>query len=164
MPSEGDRSFLRSDPARRRVRGDDFVGRALRFISENPDDPTLKEMMILLDHIEEELPRNRPLHDDEIIRLILLVASAFLDAAKTPSQKYHRIHGLARFLVFVLGPRVEAQDDEYLSERFDSLSEQLHDLEGISIEYGPANPRMIALFEGFMELASCLGLSQSPEY
>ncbi len=140
------------------------MGRASRFISENPDDPSLKEMLLLFDQIEEDLPANRPLHDDEIIRRMLQFSPAYIEAAKNPVQKYHRLHGMARFLVFVLGPRVEAQDDEYLDERFDSLRGQLYDLEGIGIEYGPANPRMIWVLDGLTELASCLGLAQSAEY
>ena len=88
----------------------------------------------------------------------------FIQQSAGVSEKHLRLMGISHLLANMLRPSVEMTEDEYITTRFEELTERLACLERVDVTNPSLDNRLTAVYRGFVELAGTLGLAAFDDY
>jgi hypothetical protein len=83
----------------------------------------------------------------------------FVQQSVDVKEKHLRLMGISHLLANLLRPAVETTEDEYITSRFEELTERLSCLERVDMTNPSLDNRLTTVYRGLVELASALGLS-----
>jgi len=131
----------------------------LKGMDQGPASHAMREARSLLDYAEEIIAPDLPEAEDLYARLAISRTIPFIAEAAYPAQKHLRLMASAHILTNILRSEIESTDEEYATAQFEELESDLANLEGVDITNPSIDNRLLAIFEGLMELASAFGLT-----
>jgi len=113
----------------------------------------------LLDYVQATIPPEQA-EDMAVVQDQLVSRSVpFIQRTGDRSERHLRLLGVSHLLVSLIRPAVVRTEDEYITSRFEDLSDRLMSLEKVEEANPQVDHRLTAIYQGLVELASALGLS-----
>ncbi len=88
----------------------------------------------------------------------------FIQQSADGAEKHLRLMGISHLLANMLRSHVEITEDEYITTRYEELTERLSCLERVDVTNQSLDNRLTAVYRGFVELAGTLGLAVFDDY
>jgi hypothetical protein len=131
----------------------------LRDVAEKAGGVAEAKAIALLDYVQAIMSPEQA--SDIMIFQDQLVSRSVPYIQKSPdgSEKHFRLLGVSHLLANLLRPAVESNEDDYITTRYEELTDRLACLERVEETNPSLDNRLLVIYQGLVELASALGLT-----